>query len=114
LGAETLAVRPVGGHRVERVAHEDDPGLDRNLLAGLAVGIAGAVPALMAPADDRPHLRETLDRREDPLAELGVRLDHAPLLRRQRPRLEQDARRDADLADVVEERAELEALQPMR
>src|SRR4051794_9920138 len=44
LGAETLAVGPIGRHRVERVADEDDPGLDRNLLAGLAVGIAGAVP----------------------------------------------------------------------
>src|SRR5581483_11583462 len=48
---EALPVRPVGRHRVEGVADEDDPRLDRNLVAGLAVGIAVAVPALVAGAD---------------------------------------------------------------
>src|SRR5439155_11344340 len=109
--AEPLPVRAVGGHRVEGVADEDDPRLDRDLLAGLAVGIALPVPALVAAPHDLAHLREPVDRLEDPLAELRVHLDDLPLLRRQRPGLEQDARRDADLADVVEERAELDALE---
>ena len=99
---------------MERVADEDDPSLDRDLLAGFAVGIALAVPTLVAPAHDRPHLGEAVDRLEDPLAELRVHLDDAPLVLRQRPRLEQDARRHADLADVVEERAELQPLQRRR
>src|SRR5438093_7384048 len=109
--AEPPPVRTVGRHRVERVADQDDPRLDRDLLAGLAVGIPQSVPALVAGADDRPHLRQTGDRREDPLTELRVHLDEPALLVGQRAGLEQDARRNADLAAVVEERAELEPLQ---
>src|SRR5690349_2205038 len=111
LAAEPLAVGPVGRHRVEGVADEDDPRLERDLPAGLLVRVAGAVPALVAAADDRAHLCEPLDRLEDPLAELRVHLDDRALLGRERPGLEQDARRDPDLADVVEEGPELEALQ---
>ena len=40
-----------------------------------------------------------------------MRLDQLPLLLGQRPGLEQDRVRDPDLADVVEERPELEPLQ---
>src|SRR3954462_1898904 len=111
LAAQPLAVGPVGGHRVERVADQDDPRLVRDLLAGLAVGVAGAVPALVAAPDDGANLGEPLDRLEDPLAELGVHLDDRALLGRERARLEQDAGRDPDLADVVEQGAQLEALQ---
>src|SRR5512142_2383958 len=111
LAGEPPAVGPVGRHRVEGVADEDDPRLDRDLLASLAVRIAVAVPALVAGAHDGPDLREPVDRSQDPLAELRVLLDHEPLLRRQRARLLQDLGRDPDLADVVEEGAELEPLQ---
>src|SRR5207248_6374813 len=90
--AEALPVRPVCGHRVERVANEDDPRLDRNLVAGLPVRITVAVPALVAAANDAADLREAVDRLEDPLAEPGVQLDDLSLLRRERPGLEQDAR----------------------
>src|SRR5438876_3346635 len=105
---EPLAVRPVGRHRVEGVADEDDPRLERNLLAALAVRIAGAVPVLVAGAHDRAYVLEALDGRDDPLAELRVRLHHRPLLGGQPARLGEDRGRDADLADVVEEGAELE------
>ena len=40
-----------------------------------------------------------------------MRLDDLALARRQWAGLREDRRRDADLADVVEERAELEALE---
>src|SRR6476661_3061688 len=96
---------------MERVADEDDPGLDRDLLPGPAVGIAGAVVPLVAVADDRAHLLEPVDRRDDPLAELGVRLHDGPLVGRERPGLLKDVLWDPDLPDVVEERAELQALQ---
>ena len=66
---------------------------------------------LMAVTDDRAHLREALDRSQDPLAELGMLLHDPALLGRQRPGLEQDARRDPNLPDVVEQRTELELLQ---
>src|SRR5436305_508822 len=82
-----LAVRPVGRHRVERVAAEDDARLDRDLLAGELVGVAGAVEVLVTVAYDRPHLLEPLDRRDDPLAEDGMLLDDRPLLRGQPSRL---------------------------
>src|SRR3954451_5800587 len=79
LAAQPLAVGPVGRHRVERVADEDDPRLVRDVFAGLAVRVAGAVPALVAAAHDRAHLGQPLDRLEDPLAELRVHLDDRAL-----------------------------------
>ena len=75
------------------------------------VRVAGAVPALVAGAHDAGHALELVDRGEDPFAELGMRPDQRPLLLGQRPGLEQDRVRDPDLADVVEERAELQPLQ---
>src|SRR6185295_3274306 len=47
-------------------------------------------------------------------AELGMRLHDRPLALRQRAGLQEDRRGDADLADVVEEGAELEALERRR
>ena len=58
LAGSAAAIGPVGRHRVEGVAGADDPGLDRDRLAGEAVGVAGAVPALVAGADDRADLAE--------------------------------------------------------
>ena len=62
----------------------------------------------------RAHLAELLDRREDPLAEHRMRLDDRTLLGGQRAGLREDRRRDPDLADVVEQRPELEALELAR
>ena len=47
------AVRAVLGHRVERVADGDDARAERDRLAAEAVGVAAAVPALVARAHDR-------------------------------------------------------------
>jgi hypothetical protein len=58
--------------------------------AGLAVGIAEAVPALVTGTHDRTHVLEPLDRGEDLLAELRMLLDDLELLVGQRPRLLQD------------------------
>ena len=85
-----------------RIAHEDDPRLDRNLLAQLAIGIAATVEALVTVAHDRPDFFEPVDRRDDPLAQLGMLLDEPTLLLRQRARLGEDRLRNADLPDVVE------------
>ena len=41
-------VGAVGDHRVERVAHRDDPRAERDLRRRQPVGVAGAVPALVA------------------------------------------------------------------
>src|SRR5439155_2677253 len=82
-----LSVGPIRRHRVVRVTDQDDPRLDRNVLALPAVGIAGAVIALVAMPHDGPDFLETVDRRNDPLAELGMLLDELALLVRQGPRL---------------------------
>ena len=88
--AQRLAVRAVGRHRVEGVAGEDDPRLERDLLAGEVVGIAGAVVVLVRAADDEPHLAELLDGGEDALAEDRVGLDDRALLRSERAWLRED------------------------
>src|SRR6188508_707205 len=55
LEAHGAAVRAVGGHRMEGVADEDHAGLDRNVALADRIGIALAVPALVAVAHDRAH-----------------------------------------------------------
>src|SRR5215207_7814966 len=99
---------------MEGVTDEDHPGLDGDVLSRLSVGIAGAVPAFVTVPDDRPDVLEPRDRRQDALAELRMSLDDCPFLGRQRARLGEDRRGDADLADVVEESSELEALERLR
>ena len=110
-GIERPPVGSIGRHGVERVAGEDDSRLERDLLAGLAVGIAVAVPALMARAHDPADVLQLVDRGDDLRAELGMRLDQVALLLGQRPGLEENRVRNPDLADVVEESTELEPLQ---
>src|SRR5439155_8073025 len=87
------------------------PRFDRNLLAFAAVRITGPVVALVAVADDRPHLFEAVDRRNDPLPQLRMLLDDHALVIGERSWLGEDRFRNSDLADVVEERAQLESLQ---
>ena len=52
LGASARAVGPVGRHRAVGVAAADDPRDERDLLADEPVGIAAAVQALVARADE--------------------------------------------------------------
>ncbi len=96
------AVGAVGRHRVVGVAGEEDAGAERDRLAGEAVGVAAAVPALVGGADDRPDRGEELDRPDDPLADDRVLLDLVPLLVGQRAGLVEGPARDGELADVVE------------
>src|SRR5204862_7329435 len=98
-------------HGVVLVPDEDDPRLERDRLLREAVGVALAVPALVAVAHDRPDLLQALDRRDDACAELRMRLHHGPLLGGQASGLREDLVRDTDLADVVQQSTELEPLQ---
>ena len=76
-----LAVRAVGGHRVQRVADGDDPGGQRDRVAAQAVGVAGAVVALV----DRTHQRGDAGQQRDPgqqrRADRRVLLDLLELVR---------------------------------
>src|SRR5215204_1411676 len=99
---------------MERIANENDARLERNVLRREPVGIAGSVEPLVTMAHDRAYVGKPHDRSENTLAELGVLLDHVPLVGRERPGFQEHLGRDADLPDVVEERSELEALQRLR
>ena len=104
--AHRAAVRPVAGHRVERVGDREDPRRGRDLAAAPPVRIAAAVPALVMRADDlEPRAAQERDAAQELLAEHGVRLHQPALGRGQRPGLLQDPVRDPDLADVVEHEA---------
>jgi hypothetical protein len=101
---ERATVGPIADQRVEEIGDRGDPALERDLLSGEPARIPGAVPALVMSEGNRRREREQPRRRagEDAVADLGVPLDDLPLRFGQRPGLEQDAVRDADLADVVQ------------
>ena len=82
--------------------------------AGISVplrpdGIAGAVHALVVIAHDRDQRVARREAREDARPGLGVLAHERPLLVAQGVGLEQQADRQRELADVVDERAELDA-----
>src|SRR4051794_38656814 len=63
-----LARRAVGAHggqRIEHVGDREDARRQRDDLAGQAVGVAGAVPALVMVADDELGLPEEVDLAQD-------------------------------------------------
>ena len=80
-------------------------------LARLSVRIALAVHALVARAGDLEHDRIEVDLLEDVLGDHRVLLHHLPLLVVERARLVEDALRDPDLADVVQEGADLDRIE---
>src|SRR5438477_11133025 len=54
--AQRGAVRSVSCHRVISVDDRDDPRADRYLLVAQPIGVAVAIPILVMPMNDRPHL----------------------------------------------------------
>ena len=77
-------------------------------LAGEAVGIAAAVPALVLVPHRLRDVAEARQRLQDPLADDRVLAHQVPLGVVERPGLVQDRVGDADLPDVVEQRAGLD------
>ena len=67
----------------------------------------------MRGANDRPHGLEERDRLQDLRADLRMQAHLPAFFGRERAGLTDDLAGDADLADVVEERAQLENLQPV-
>ena len=110
--AQALAVRPVGRHRVVRVADEDDPRLERDRLARAA----------RPGSRRRPSARGSggRSRRTSCSRSIGAMIRSpssgcvsmtARSSAVSRPGFERISLGIADLADVVQERAELEPLQ---
>ena len=98
-------------HRVKGIDESDDPGADRDRLPAQLVGIPESVPALVMVSNDR---REDARAREGPadlLADLGMSSHLGAFGLGQRTRLGQDRLGDAEVADVVDERSEHDALE---
>ncbi len=111
---ERAPVGPRAGHRLQRVAGGDDPRAERDLVAGEAVGVALAVPALVAGAHERRDGLQRRRRADDALPDDGVLLDDRPLVVVQRAGLVQDGRGHRDLADVVQLAGAAQVLQRVR
>ena len=101
-------VRAVGGQRVERVGDREHARGERDRVAREAVRVARAVPALVVVADDELALAEEVDVAQDLRADHGVAAHQRVLLLGQRAGLEQDRVGHGDLADVVQQEAELD------
>jgi hypothetical protein len=102
-------VDAVGDHAVPGVGEREQRRALRDLGPAEALRIAGAVRALVMAGDpaDLDLVEHVAD---DPRAERGVRAHERPLRRVERAGLEQDGVRDADLADVVQQRRLAQAL----
>ena len=105
------AIGTVARHRVERVRHGEDPGGEWDLVALQAVGIALAVEALVMVAGHVAHHLRQVELVEDVARDLGVLAHLLELVAVEPAGLQQDAIRDADLADVVDHRAHLHGLE---
>src|SRR5262249_27700358 len=78
VGRDAPPVDALGGHGVESIRDEDDPGAERDALAGEAVGVAAAVPALVMvehPVGDGVDAQAF----EHPEADLRMPLEHHTL-----------------------------------
>ena len=100
----------VGGERVEVVDHREDARAERDLVALQPLRIALAVPAFVVAEDERRHRVGERHRADDLGADLRVDADLLELLLGERSRLRQDVLGHRQLADVVEQRRGLHAL----
>ena len=97
------AVGVAGDHDVVGVGDRDDPREQRDRLAGQAMRVALAVPALVVAEDDLRHRRVGLHARDDAGALLRVAAHDLPVLLGQRRGREQDRVGERELADVVQQ-----------
>src|SRR5438876_11194567 len=70
--AERVSVGAIGGEGIVDVSYGEDAGGEWDVLTTEAVGIPGAIPALMVVFDDWEHGPGELYRVEDCGADLGV------------------------------------------
>src|SRR5262249_14169879 len=108
---ERTPVRTRRRHRVERVDDREQARTFWDIRTETSRRITGAVPALVVVEDVRDRFLRRLDRRYQPYTRRRVRTDLGQLVGAERAALAQDALRDHHLADVVQARAHLEALE---
>ena len=117
-----LLVGALAGEGVEDVRRRDDARLQRDRIAREAVRIARSVHALVVVQRDAAHQLRVGERLQaevgqqvvdDRLAAVAVGAHHVHLVGREAAGLEQDRVGNADLADVVQRRVGLDALDPL-
>ena len=108
--AHRLVIRPLRHQRVEVVDDREDARAERDLVALQPGRIALAVPALVVAEDQRRHRIRKRHAADDFGADLRVDADLLELFLRQRSGLRQDVLGHRELADVVQQRRGLDAL----
>src|SRR5579884_2305324 len=102
-----LAVGALRGHGIERIDDGEDARTERNIGSGKAIWIAGAIPAFMVRNDQRGQGAEGSAKFfKNAAANFGMLLHYRPLLVGQRAGLVQNGVWNADLADVMQDRAQ--------
>src|ERR1700689_3467563 len=103
LDGHRVLVGAIVEHRAKGVADRDDAGAERDLLAGQAVRVTLAVPALVAGAHERADpCQRRAGRGDDLLAHHGVLLHERPLAFAERAGSSDDLVGNAELADIVQ------------
>ena len=105
-----LVIRTIGRQRVVVVDDREDARPERNLFALQPLRIALAVPAFVVAEDQRRHRIRERHGADDLGADLRMDADLLELFLRQRAGLRQDVLRHGELADVVQQRRGLDAL----
>src|SRR5262249_26544411 len=98
---QSRTIGPVRRERVVDIRDGDDARAERNLVAGQAVRVAGAVPPLVVVTDHQGAAREEIERRDDLRADQRMLAHHRPFLGVAHAGLPEAALRDTDLADAV-------------
>ena len=105
-----LVIRPLRRERVEVVDDREDAGAQRDVVAPQPLRIALAVPALVVAQDERRDRVGERHGADDLGADLRVNADLLELFLRERARLREDVLGHGQLADVVQQRRGLDAL----
>ena len=105
-----LVVRAIRRERVEVVHDRQDAGAERDVIALQPLRIALAIPSLVVAEDERRHRVRERHRADDLGADLRVNANLLELFLGERTRLREDVLGHGQLADVVEQRRGLDAL----
>jgi len=102
------AIRSVRRDRVERIDDVEDACPDHDVVPTESRGIPGSVPSLVMLQNDQGGRSKVVDAVQELPSQFRVAFHLHPFLRRKGPWLAQDAVRDPDLADVVQQGATLD------
>ena len=100
---QALPIRAITGQRVADVHDLEYAHSQRDVLSLQTVGVAAAIHAFVMVANDGQDVTERFERRADLLSEDGMLFDNPHLFGIQRSGLGQNAVRDSDLADIVDQ-----------